>query len=49
MDTLFKLKKNVFSSVFGPAMRALLAEFDRIKEPFVKSEILQMISISGQT
>ena len=46
-ETLFKLKRNVFKQVFGSAMKALLTEFERIKEAFIQVEVVQMIAISG--
>lgn len=47
-EILFKLKRNVFKSVFGSAIKALLTEFEKIKEVFIQVEVMQMIAISGQ-
>lgn len=35
LDSLWKIKRNIFKPVFGLAMKSLLPDFDKIQDPFI--------------
>ena len=35
LEALFKIKRNIFKPVFGQAMRSLIQELEKVRDPFI--------------